>query len=45
MNLIANSKVIKIETISALDQQSDMPFLRNELSKIFEDLFKMSLLT
>ena len=30
-----------METISALDPNSNMPFLRNEFSKIFEDLFTM----
>ena len=30
---------VKIKTISALDQNSNMPFLRNEFLEIFEDLF------
>ena len=30
----------KIETMSASDQNSNMPFLRNEFSKIFEDLLR-----
>ena len=29
--------------MSASDQNSNMPFLRNEFSKIFEDLFTMTL--
>ena len=36
---------IKIETMRASDQNSSMPFLRNELLKIFEDLFTMTLFT
>ena len=31
--------------MSASDQNSYMPFLRNEISKIFEDLFTMTLLS
>ena len=33
----------KIETISAFYQNSNMPFLRNEFSKIFEELSTMML--
>ena len=29
--------------MSASDQNSNMPFLRNEFSKVFEDLFTMTL--
>ena len=36
---------LRIEKISALDQSSNMPFLRNEFSKIFQDLFTMALFT
>ena len=39
------SKVQKKETMSASDQNSKMPFLRNEFSKIFEDLFTVTLFT
>ena len=31
--------------MSASDQNSNMPFLRNEISKIFEDLLTMSYFT
>ena len=30
---------LKVETISAKDANSNMPFLRNEFLKIFEDVF------
>ena len=46
--LIINLNVIsrvKIETTSASDQNSNMAFLRNEFSEIFENLFTMTLLT
>ena len=33
---------VKIKTISALDQNSNMPFLRNEFLEIFEDLFTIA---
>ena len=35
----------EIETINALDQNSNIQFLRNEFSKISHDLFTMTLLT
>ena len=31
--------------MSALEQNSDMPFLRNEFTKIFDGLFTMTWLT
>ena len=34
-----------METMSASDQNSTMPFLRNEFSKIFEEIFTMTLFT
>ena len=33
-------ELLKIEQISALDQNSYMPFMRNEFSKIFEDFLR-----
>ena len=44
MILILISSVGKIETKSASDQNSINPFLRNEFSKIFKDLLKMTLI-
>ena len=44
MNISFEEK-LKIEQISALDQNSYMPFMRNEFSKIFEDLFTMTKFT
>ena len=44
MNLILILKS-QIGTISTSDQNSSMPFLRNEFSKIFEDLFTVTLFT
>ena len=38
-------KSVKIETISALDQNSSMVFLRNEFSKISEELFTITKFT
>ena len=37
--------ILKIETMSALYHNSHKPFLRNEFSEIFEDLFTLTLLT
>ena len=44
MNLLSIRKYSKLKVISVLDQNSNMPFLRNEVSEIFEDLFTMTLL-
>lgn len=38
-------EIFIIETMSALDQNSNLPFLRNENPKVFEDLFKVTLFT
>ena len=40
-----NCQYFRIEKIRALDQNSNMLFLRNEFSKIFDDLFTMTELT
>ena len=45
MNILSFEELVKLETISASDQNFDMSFLRNEFSKIFEDLFVMTLFT
>ena len=45
MNIIVILKQIKPEAISASDQNSNMPFLRNEFPKLFEDLFAKTLFT
>ena len=48
LNLIANyvdPGYVIGERISALDQNSNRPFLKNEFSKIFEDIFKVTLFT
>ena len=42
---LSSEEYIKIDTMSASDQISNMPFLRNEFSKIFQDLFTMTLFT
>ena len=34
-----------METMNVSDQNSTMPFLRNEFSKIFEDIFTMTFFT
>ena len=39
MNLIVIRRIIKIEIIRALEQISNMTFLRNEFSKVFDILF------
>ena len=44
MNLIVFERV-NTEAISALDQNYNTPFLRNEFSKNFEDCFTITLLT
>ena len=38
-------KLVKIETMSTSDQYSNIPFLGNEFSKMFEDLFTIRLFT
>ena len=45
MDLILIVRVPKIETINASDHDSNIPFLRNEFLKIFEDFFTMTLFT
>ena len=35
-------ELIQIEAISAIDQNSNMPFLRYEFSKIFGELFTIT---
>ena len=41
MNLLVTlfEKVVKIAIINASDQNSNQQFLRNDFTKIFEDLF------
>ena len=38
-------EVVKIGSISVQGQNSSMPLLRNDFSKIFEDVFTMTLFT
>ena len=38
--LFSFENYFKLEKISGLDRNSNMPFLRNEFSKIFEDLLR-----
>ena len=39
ITLLTYQEYIEIEVISASDQISNTPFLRNEVSKIFEEIF------
>ena len=41
-NRFGSFSLVKLETIIASDQNSYMPFLRNEFSKICENLFTMT---
>ena len=45
MNLLSFEEYIKMETMGASDQNANIPFLRNEFLKVFEDLFTMTLFT
>ena len=40
--LQVKTETVKTETIDASDENSNMPLLRKEFSKIFEDLFTIT---